>query len=83
MSEVVVEIGAEEGRDASRLTKAIDAFTRWAMETGACASSGDAPDIMMMTECAGGEIRRRLVFPDHEHAARFLVFWRSGVSAGA
>ena len=32
---------------------------------------------MMMTEHTGGEMRRKLVFQDREHAARFLVFWRT------
>jgi hypothetical protein len=35
------------------------------------------PDIMMMTEHTGGEMRRKLVFQDRDHAARFLVFWRT------
>jgi hypothetical protein len=76
MSEVVVQISADEGRDSSRLTNAIDAFAKWAVESGLWAESGDAPDIMMMTEFSGGEMRRKLVFQDRDHAARFLVFWR-------
>lgn len=76
MSEVVVQISAEEGRDSSRLTNALDAFAKWAVESGLSAKSDDAPDIMMMTEFTGGEMRRKLVFQDREHAARFLVFWR-------
>ena len=76
MSEVVVQISAEEGRDSSRLANAIDAFAKWAVESGLSTESGDAPDIMMMTECAGGEMRRKLVFQDRDHAARFLLFWR-------
>ncbi len=76
MSEVVVQISAEEGRDSSLLTNAIDAFAKWAVESGLSHDSGDAPDIMMMTEFAGGEMRRKLVFQDRDHAARFLVFWR-------
>ncbi|MEQ1608999.1 MAG: hypothetical protein ABL956_08555 [Hyphomonadaceae bacterium] len=77
MSEVVVQISADETRDPSRLTQALDAFTKWAAEAGLSAPSGDAPDIMMMTEYSGGEMRRKLVFQDREHAARFLVFWRT------
>lgn len=76
MSEVVVQISADEGRDSSRLTNAIDAFAKWAVESGLSTDSGDAPDIMMMTEFGGGEMRRKLVFQDRDHAARFLVFWR-------
>jgi hypothetical protein len=76
MSEVVVQISADEGRDSSRLTNALDAFAKWAVESGLSTEAGDAPDIMMMTEFAGGEMRRKLVFQDREHAARFLVFWR-------
>lgn len=89
MSEVVVQISADEGRDTSRLTNAIDAFAKWAVETGLWTDTGDAPDIMMMTEFAGGEMRRKLVFQDRDHAARFLVFWRTerhrdrGFEAGA
>jgi hypothetical protein len=54
----------------------LDAFAKWAAEAGLSTESGDAPDIMMMTEHAGGEMRRKLVFQDRDHAARFLVFWR-------
>jgi hypothetical protein len=32
---------------------------------------------MMMTEYAEGQMRRKLVFQDREHAARFLLFWRT------
>lgn len=77
MSEVVVQISADESRDASRLTNALDAFAKWAVESGLSTESGDAPDIMMMTEHVGGEMRRKLVFQDRDHAARFLVFWRT------
>jgi hypothetical protein len=77
MSEVVVQISADESRDTSRLTTAIDAFAKWAEETGLSTETGDAPDIMMMTEYTGGEMRRKLVFQDRDHAARFLVFWRT------
>ena len=77
MSEVVVQISADESRDASRLTHALDAFAKWAAAAGLSTESGDAPDIMMMTEHTGGEMRRKLVFQDREHAARFLVFWRT------
>jgi hypothetical protein len=77
MSEVVVQISADEGRDTARLTEALDAFAKWSAETGLTAESGDAPDIMMMTEYSQGEIRRKLVFQDRDHAARFLVFWRT------
>jgi hypothetical protein len=77
MSEVIVQISAEESRDASRLTYALDAFAKWSQETGLATESADAPDIMMMTEYSGGEMRRKLVFQDRDHAARFLVFWRT------
>lgn len=77
MSEVVVQISAEESRDLSRLMQALDAFAKWAVESGLSGESGDAPDIMMMTEHSGGEMRRKLVFQDREHAAKFLVFWRT------
>lgn len=77
MSEVVVVIGAEECRDPSGLMKALDAFAKWAAESGLTGPSGDAPDFMMKSEFAGGEMRRKLVFQDRQHAARFLVFWRA------
>jgi hypothetical protein len=76
MSEVVVFIGADEGRDPSRLMQALDAFAKWAAESGLSTESGDAPDIMMKSEYSGGEMRRKLVFQDRQHAARFLSFWR-------
>jgi hypothetical protein len=77
MSEVVVQISADEGRDSARLTKALDAFAKWSAEAGLSADSSDAPDIMMMTEYSEGEMRRKLVFQDRNHAARFLIFWRT------
>lgn len=77
MSEVVVLIGAEESRDPSGLMKALDAFAKWASESGISPETGDAPDVMMKSEFAGGEMRRKLVFQERDHAARFLVFWRS------
>jgi hypothetical protein len=77
MSEVVLQISADEGQDAFRLTTALDAFAKWSAETGIANDSGDAPDIMMMTEYSQGAMRRKLVFQDRDHAARFLVFWRT------
>lgn len=77
MSEVVVQISADEGRDTARLTNALDAFAKWSAESGLASDDHDAPDIMMMTEHSGGEVRRKLVFQNREHAARFLVFWRT------
>lgn len=53
MSEVVVQINADEAIDASRLTKALDAFAKWSAEAGLASDSADAPDIMMMTEHSG------------------------------
>lgn len=77
MSEVVVQINAEEAVDAFRLTKALDAFAKWSAEAGLASDSADAPDIMMMTEHSGGQMRRKLIFQNREHAARFLIFWRT------
>jgi len=77
MSEVVVQMSEDESRDTLRLSEALDAFAKWSAESGLSFDSGDAPDIMMMTEFAGGEMRRKLVFQDRDHAARFLIFWRS------
>ncbi len=77
MSEVVVQIGADEGRDSVRLTHALDAFAKWSVDNHLLDTSGDAPDIMMMTEYTAGEVRRKLVFQSRDHAAKFLVFWRT------
>ena len=77
MSEVVVQISADESRDPARLATALDAFAKWSQESGLAGDDSDAPDIMMMTEHSGGEMRKKLVFQNREHAARFLVFWRS------
>lgn len=77
MSEVVVLIGAEENRDPSRLMDAVDAFAKWASESGLSGESGDAPHIMVKSEFSDGEMRRKLVFQHRDHAARFLMFWRS------
>ncbi len=53
-------------------TQALDAFAKWALQKqGFLPDSGDAPDIMMMTEYSGGEMRRKLVFQDRDHAASF------------
>lgn len=77
MSEVVVVMGTEESRDPSRLMDALDAFAKWASESGLYGDTGDAPGIMVKSEFSGGEMRRKLVFQDRDHAARFLLFWRS------
>jgi hypothetical protein len=77
MSEVVVQINADESRDSARLTHALDAFAKWSADAGLTGASADAPDIMMMTEYFGGEMRRKLVFQNRDHAAKFLVFWRT------
>ena len=76
MSEVVVLIGAEEGRDPSRLMSALDAFAKWAAESGLFGNASEAPDIMMKSEFADGEMRRKLVFQNRDQAASFLNFWR-------
>ena len=76
MSEVVVLIGAEEGRDPSRLMSALDAFAKWAAESGLFGDASEAPDIMMKSEFADGEMRRKLVFQNRDQAASFLNFWR-------
>lgn len=77
MSEVVVFIGPEESRDPSRLMDALDAFAKWASESGFSGDAEDAPGIMVKSEFSGGEMRRKLVFQNRDHAARFLLFWRS------
>jgi hypothetical protein len=77
MSEVVVIMGAEESRDPSRLMDALDVFARWASKSGLSGDGSDAPHIMVKSEFSGGEMRRKLVFQDRDHAARFLVFWRA------
>jgi hypothetical protein len=77
MSEVVVQISADESRDSARLTHALDAFAKWSADSGLTSAQGDAPDIMMLTEHAGGEMRRKLVFQNRDYAAKFLVFWRT------
>lgn len=77
MAEVVVQISAEESRDAARLSSALDAFAKWSEDTGRSLDSGDVPNIMMLTDYSGGQMRRKLVFQDRDHAARFLVFWRT------
>ena len=77
MSEVVLQINADESGDATLLSHALDAFAKWSSDVGLSTDSGDAPDIMMMTEYSGGAMRRKLVFQNRDHAARFLVFWRT------
>lgn len=34
MSEVVVQISADESRDSARLTHALDAFAKWSADSG-------------------------------------------------
>ncbi len=77
MSEVVLQISAEDSRDPAHLVDALDAFAKWTEESGQSPDSDDAPGIMMLTEHSGGQMRRKLVFQNREHAARFLVFWRT------
>lgn len=82
MSEVVVQISADESLDSGRLTTALDAFARWSSETGPSPESADAPGVMMMTEHSGGAMRRKLVFQNRDHAARFLDLWRGEKQRG-
>jgi hypothetical protein len=77
MSEIVVVMGTVENCDSSRLMDALDAFAKWASGSGLSGENGDAPDIMVKSEISDGVMRRKLVFQDREHAARFLLFWRS------
>jgi hypothetical protein len=77
MSEVIVQLNADEAADSMRLSEALDAFAKWSVESGLLGETGDAPDIMMMTEHTQCGVRRKLVFQDRDHAARFLVFWRT------
>jgi hypothetical protein len=70
-------MGAEDSRDPSRLMKALDAFAKWASESGLSAEGADAPEVMMKSEMNDGELRRKLVFQHRDHAARFLLFWRT------
>ena len=76
MSEVVVQIKAEETGEVLRLSSALDAFTKWIMENDSPADSADPPHIMMMADHAVGDCGRRLVFQDRNQAAQFLNFWR-------
>jgi hypothetical protein len=78
MSEVVVQFSGADSADSARLTHALDAFAKWSEESGLALQDSDAPDIMMMTEHVGGEMRRKLVFQSRDSAARFLIFWRTG-----
>lgn len=82
MSEVVVQISADESRDASRLSNALDAFAKWCQDAGLTGDSAEGPDFMMLTDYSGGEMRRRVIFQDREHAARFLSFFRGEPADG-
>ncbi len=76
MSEVVVQIKAEQTGEILRLSSALDAFAKWIMEAGAENDSAEPPHIMMMADHAVGDNGRRLVFQDRGQAAQFLTFWR-------
>lgn len=76
MTEVVVQIKAEQTDDVLNLSNALDAFTKWIMESDDDNDSGEPPHIMMMADHAAGESARRLVFQDRGQAAQFLSFWR-------
>lgn len=76
MSEVVVQIRANQTDDVLSLSNALDAFTKWIMENDHESEDADPPHIMMMADHAGGDCARRLVFQDRGQAAQFLMFWR-------
>lgn len=83
MTEVVVQIKAEQNGEILRLSSALDAFTKWIIENGDESDSGDPPHIMMMADHAVGDCGRKLVFQDRSQAAQFLVFWRQQRHAAA
>lgn len=76
MTEVVVQIRADQTDDVLSLSNALDAFAKWIMESGSNNDSGDQPHIMMMTDHSAGDSGKRLVFQDRGQAAQFLNFWR-------
>ena len=83
MTEVVVQIKAEQNGEILRLSSALDAFTKWIIENGDESESSESPHIMMMADHAVGDCGRRLVFQDRSQAAQFLVFWRQQKHAAA
>lgn len=76
MSEVVVQIKANQTDDVLSLSNALDAFTKWIMENDRESDEAEPPHIMMMADHAVGDHARRLVFQDRGQAALFLNFWR-------
>ncbi len=76
MTEVVVQIKAEQTDEVLGLSNALDAFAKWIMENDDESNSADPPHIMMMANHASGDAGRRLVFQDRGQAAQFLMFWR-------
>ena len=77
MAEVVVKLDVEEAGDTERLTSALDAFAKWSEEMLSVGAANDAPEFMMTTVHNGESLTRKLIFQERQHAAKFLVFWRS------
>ena len=77
MAEVVVQLGVEEASDTERLTSSLDAFAKWSDEMMSTGAANDVPEFMMTTVHNGECLTRRLIFQERQHAAKFLIFWRS------
>lgn len=77
MTEVVVKLEGEDAGDGLRLASALDAFAKWCEESSDCDDASQALDFMMTTEHTGSMLKRKLIFQDRGHAAKFLVFWRT------
>ncbi len=77
MTEVVVRLEGVDAGDGMRLASALDAFAKWCEESATCDEAAHALDFMMTTEHTGSALRRKLIFQDRSHAAKFLMFWRT------
>lgn len=76
--ESVLSVGVAQPDDETRLTEAIEAFTRWRADIAPDKMpDNDAPAIIVRTAWGDdGALRKTLIFDDEKWAAFFLKIWQ-------
>ena len=81
MSDAIIKLGISRPEEETRLTEAIDAFTRWRADAMA-QEERDTPGLMVKTGwSADGVIRKTLIFDEPKWADFFLMIWQRDATA--
>ncbi len=82
-SESVLSVGVAQPDEETRLTQAIEAFTRWRADIAPDKTlETDSPAIIVRTAHGeDGALRKTLIFDDEKWAAFFLKIWQSDTHA--